>query len=809
VSYYTRAKLTGSVRSESLRGSAALSLRTSNGPGGDSGKREPSSFFKVIRMSTKRLYLIILMLVIGCQQAGISADKPAIAADTNEVPAEVKPDEQLEFVKNALLNDPNEGMRIKAATVMLGSQNPLARQILLEVLGLTKNSSARMAVCKALIQARVSKVSVTKIDDFIEPLLSIFSTEIAAEAQLAAEATLIFDYDQIGQSLGSIATDASKPVKTRLNAIQALKLRPDMMATIRLIRLVDDPDKQVAAAAENALHSLGIPVGKDAETREQNIDELQRKGKDVFLREWLMNQEAQMREIRAKLSSWQKRYMTALDKIYNGVSDDAARGKLLEEYLVDSEPAVKLWALDKVYKWQVASGTPKLPPELEPILVNLISDSDKNVRLKTATLPTLPALIVQLNSAQKLLAQLEAETVEQVKSELLVALGGACSYALMPSSSVTITAEVRQQALDWAAKYLLDDDAGKARKGAEVLRKLLEPDGLKPEELDRYLGLLAKRYSQAEKEPNGALRGELLSAMAGLCASGSACKAKAAELFEPLFIEALRDETDFVRETAVDGLIYIDPTSALKRLRNDFVSDRSIVLRKKLIELAGGFGSKEDLTWLVEKIGSNSESGPVWQAMLKIFNGSDSGILNEWMDKLTSQDSKTKLSDEQKIAFLKIAEAKATGETRQAMLKSVREKLAALYNKTGQFELWAVYLDRLYKAARTAKEREAILPELLNAYLRGSKIELAAGLVGEYLSKEDLESGSTIVGSIDNYLSNPPAGADPNTFLKTLRGIKFSGPRPKWQEWLKNWTDRFSKDKGADKPEEAIKPKEG
>jgi HEAT repeat protein len=589
----------------------------------------------------------------------------------------------------------------------------------------------------------------------------------------------------------------------RLNAIHALQLWPDMEATIRLIRLVDDPEKPVSAEAEKALHSLGIPVGENYWTREQNIIELRSKGKDVFLRDWLIHQEALLREMRTKLNSWQKRYLTELSKRYDGISDDTARGKFLAEHLGSSEAITRLWALEKVSQWRKGTN-PKLPTALlEPILVNLISDADRNVRLKTATLLS---LMVHLNSTQQLLAQLEVEPDDQVKTELLVALGGACSNALK-TSPVTISPETRKQALEIASKYLSEEDAGKARKGAEVIRKLLEPKGLKPEELDGYLAKLVTRYNLQKKKPDGALRGELLSAMAGLCTQGSACKAKAAELFKPLFVEALRDVTDFVRETAVDGLIYIDKPSALKILRKDFVNDPSIILRKKLIELAGEVGGKEDLTWLVEKIGSNSESGPAWQAMLKIFNGSDSGILNKWMDKFISQNSKSKLSDDKKIAFLKIAEAKATGENRTNMLKSVREKLAELYKRIGQFERAAEYLDRLYKAARTAKEREAILPNLLDAYLKGSKVGRAAELVRKCLEKEDLGPDNAVLGPINNYLSKPPTGADPNAVLKALSGVKLSGSRPKWQEWLKNWTDRLGKSKEAEKPKEAVKAK--
>ncbi len=796
--------LTGSVRSKSLMSRWG---RASNGQSRDTAQREPGSILKVILMGTKRLHLIILLLVIGCQQAGVGQDKPVLAPANKVTPAPLtKPDEQLEFVKNALLNDPNEEMRIKAAGVMLGSNNPLAREILLGTLSLTNNSAARMAICKVLIRTRASQSSIPNVDDFIEPLLSIFDTEVAAEARLAAEATHIFSYEKIREPLEKMVTDVSKPVNTRLNAIQALEHRPDMMATIRLIKLVDDPDKQVSAEAEKALHSLGIPVGENYWTREQNIFELQRKGKDEFLREWLIRQESQMRQMRTEKNSWQRRFLSALNQIYISISDDTARGKFLIEHLGDSEAVVKLWALEKVSQWRLGPGTSKLPPELEPILINLISDQDRDVRHKTATLLS---LMVQLNSAQRLLAQLEAEKDEQVKIQLLDALGGACSYALSPSSSVKISPEMRKKALGWAAGYLSEKDAVKAQKGAEVLKRLIEPEGLTPEELDEYLGLLVKRYEQQEK-PDGALRGELLSTMAGLCAQGSACRAKAAGLFGPLFAEALRvDETAFVREAAVDGLIYIDPASALRRLRKDFVNDSSVELKKKIIGLAGEVGGKEDLFWLVEKVGLNSESGPAWQAMRKIFSGSDSVVLNEWMDKLILQNIKTTLSDEDKITFLKIAEAKATGENKPEMLKSVREKLAELYAKIKQFDRAVDYLDSLYKAAQTDREKDVILPKLLDAYLRAAKIELAAKLITQCLAKEDLGPGNNVLSTLDKYLDEPVAGVDPNVVLKTLSEIEYFEPRPKWAQWLKNWTDRLSKSEKAGKPEEAPKSEEG
>ena len=740
-------------------------------------------------MSAKRLYLVILMLAIGGQQASIAQEKPPVPAQSTPVNVELDP--QLKVIKDALLNG-----SIDAATVMLFHNDPKAREILLDALKQSENSPARTAVCKALIQARVSKMAVTNDQDFIEPLLGVFDTKTDAEAQVAVEATLIFEYEKIKDSLGKIFTDPNKPVKTKINAIHALKLQLDMMATIRLIELVDDPEKQISTEAESALHSLDITVGEDPQARKQNIDAINQQGQVAFLRTQLIRQDAKMRKERAALDLWQRRYKSELDKRYESISEDAAKGEFLVTYLADTETVVRLWALDKAYKWRVAPGS-KLPEKLSPVLIKLISDGDRDVRLITAELL---ALMPKLDSASPLLVQLGAEQDDQVKTKLLVALGGACSNAILSNPTVTISPEmkeIRKQTLEWAAKFLFEENVEKARNGAIVIKKLLNRDGLEPKEVDRYLGLLSERYNKQKDNADGTLRGELLNEMAALCAQDSTCRQKAAQLFQNLFEEALRDESNFVREAAVDGLTYINKTNALKWLRTDFINDPSITLRKKIIALADEVGGKEDLNWLSEKIGVNSESDPAWQAMLKIFTGSDTGVLKEWMDKLTVQSSKIKLSDEQKIDFLEIAEnAKGNSD----YMPEIRKKLAGLYFKTGQYEQAEGYLSILYEMAQTPEDKTAILPNLLDACLKGAKPERTAELVKSCLTQGDLDPNSIVVRSIDNYLSKPPVGADPNEVLKVLIAIKVPKGRPQWNQQLKSWTDLLGKAKEPDKP---------
>ena len=91
------------------------------------------------------------MLAIGCQLASIAQEKPAMLAQSTPANAELDP--QLKVNKDAILLNGS----IDAATVMLFHDDLKAREILLDALKQSENNPARMAVCNALIQARVSK----------------------------------------------------------------------------------------------------------------------------------------------------------------------------------------------------------------------------------------------------------------------------------------------------------------------------------------------------------------------------------------------------------------------------------------------------------------------------------------------------------------------------------------------------------------------------------------------------------------------------------------------------------------------------
>jgi HEAT repeat protein len=735
-------------------------------------------------MTRRRLYLLVLLILAGCQQDAVKKDEAVtpVAESSSMVDTET----QLKINQEALLRGATDENRLDAAIVMLFNDSPRARQILIDALKQSENKPARVAVCRALVVSRETRRVIKNERDFIGPLGEMLRTEDAGTAKFAAEAALLYEYDEIDDVLETMAKDATLPVRARLNAIYAMKVQLDIRAITRLVELVDDKNTQVSAAARESLGSIGIPVGRDRASRARVISELRTRGMERFQRDWMIRQERRVSALERERDLWRKLYLGALGRIYAGLGDDGQRGKMLTEQLASSEPAVRLWALDKASQWRIGTQS-KLPAEIGPFLIKLISDDDRDIRLATARLLSLTG---ELGSPKQIVEQLDIEKDDEVKLELFVALGAACQYALVPTSGVQLSAELRTRAMGWAAAYLNDEDAKKSHKGAEVMRKLLEPGGLSSEEAEKFLDMLVERYKRARQTSDGMLRGDLLGTMARLCGQ-SAYRSESARRFSSLFEKALNDETDLVREAAVDGLICIDKPKALRILAKDYLNDRSQIVRSRVMELAGEVGGKEDLSWLWDKVGTNSESGAAWQVMLKIFNGCDVNVVEVWLGRFDSPAGRQKLSDEQLVSFLELAERKAAGENRVPTLRTIREKLARLYAKTGRFERAAEYLGVLRESAKTAEQKYAVLGQLMDVYLRWPKLDAASQLITNRLLEGDVGADSAVVRSIDAFFDNPTGVADPNALLLMLRQIKPAEQRPVWEQNLARWNARF------------------
>ncbi len=738
-------------------------------------------------MRFRTTVLVATLIVCGI---GLCQETPSTVSTAGTAEVEPQVNEQLEIIKNALLKGSSDDIRIKAAALLLVDPDPAARVVLLEALADVKNDAARTAVCRALTQGRSAQRVPANKADFIGPLMKMAAGTNSELARLAAEATLVFKYNEISPTIEILLADPNAAPGARLNAVYLLKLHPDVGAAIKLIQLIDDADAKVAAAALNAAVLAGLPTGKDPAARRQIVDQLRQEGPEVFLQKRLIQQQAEARKLEAELTAWRERYLAELNKRYESMADDAARGKFLAELLTGDETTVKLWALEKVRQGRVGTTTnPKLAAELGDILLKLVSDANRDVRFRTARLLS---LMGELNSADQLLTQLGVETDDEVRTEQFVALGGAVYHASLPNPGVKVAPEVRKRTLDLALEFLGRPDARKAREGADVVRKLLEQNGLTAQDLTTYLRAVSTRYQQESDPNNGSLRSELIAVMGALCGPRCVCRDEAAKLYKSLFDKALQDSNETVRQEAVNGLVQIDKAAALAQLREKYASDKNPAIRASLKNLAGDVGGEQDLVWLSSSPSANGESELAWQAMLKIFGRSSTAVLETWVARLgggTGGQGGFVLSGEQRIQLLTIVEQKALAEKRTALANNAALQLAALHRKNGDFEQAAAFFRKALDTADRPQDRAVIVADLVDCYLKQPRYDLAARQLQTYLATQDLVVAGPLAGHIADFLATPPAGVDPKMVLKVFQDVPVSAelPRPNWQQQLRQW----------------------
>ncbi len=746
-------------------------------------------------MKASRRHILMLLLIAVCLRAAYAQDAAPATAVAEEAVPTTQIDTQLRINKTTLLENQTSKNRVDAAILLLTSENPEARKILLEVLALTDNPNARAAVCEAISLTRTAQQPIRAKEDFIKPLIGVVTSEPDYSiVRLAAEATLVFSYSQVQQDLEKAVTDASLPVMARTNVIYAMRRHPDKQAVVRLFGLMDAAEPQIVEAARNALASVGISASPDPAIRRQTLLELEHKSMETFLRDRVIRQETRMRENDTERESLWKKHLTEKTALYNLQGTEDAKVKFLAANLGDRDARVKLWALERLEELRVGTSKAKFSG-LEPVLIALITDPSRDVRRNTARLL---ASLWEVNVAKPLLDQLNVETDEGVRREILVALREAC-YASLTTPGPKLPEEIRTGTLAWAVKFLEDADPEKARVGAEVIGKLLEPNGLKVEEANGYLKTLADRYTRLSPANDIALRADLLNAMAGLCSSESKCREHASKHFGGLFEQAIAEKADSIRLIAINGLFNAssDKPSAVRRLWKSLGDDPVLAIRLKVIDLAGEAGGPQELDWLAEKLGVAGESDPAWQATLKVFRRSPSTLLAEWVTKIKSPPLASRLTPEQQISFFDMVRQRAQAETKPELLRDAQTNLADLYVVAGRLKEASESL-RILAAGATGQELARYQGQLLQAYLGLGSIEDACGLLVNYLPTKglDLTPEGGLAKSVEAYLSNP-ATANPQALLDALQQIKVSDPQAsqEWRVLLGRWTDRYAKAK--------------
>ncbi|MHC5140437.1 MAG: HEAT repeat domain-containing protein [Planctomycetota bacterium] len=725
-----------------------------------------------MRVCTFLFYLIILPQV-ACSQEGVrpvTVTEKSIVTETSA--------REFRIYRDALQQGSTEDIRVDAAVVLLVQNDEQGRGALLSALRSEENPQARKAVCQALIKSRGLSQTIDSLEVFQEPLLAILQSESAEEAELAAEAMLLYDYADVAAPLDQILQNEERGSRVRMNAIYALRLRTEPTALRRLIKLLDDPDAEVAKAAETALQeAFGIPVGANREVWTGILDDLQLKSPDDIRRERLLRQEMKLRQVQAERDRWQKLYLSALDKQYELLDETSRKETILDMIESDLDP-VRIWALDNASKYPVVDEV------LREKLLSLLSDGSRDVRLQAAkALMNMSAI----NPAAALLERLQIEEDAEVRLAMLEALGEACFFAFSPGSDVELPKDIKLQTLEIASGYLQSESEDECIKGAEVLRKILELNNLTKDSMQSYLGLLDERYRKSLYQDEG-VRAKLLAILAHLCGQGGA-KEPARALFEPLFLDAVDVEDDpALRLAAVQGISYVDSVEALQIFKQkNLMQDQSLAVQQVVIDVAGQTGDEKDLEWLLVLLDGNGHSERAWLAIKSICQRQEVGFLLDWLPELENI-SATK--GEYVREILDVAEQKAAGENDQDMLKRVREQTIAWLSERKVWEQGAAYLSGIGYSISENLYSDRTDFEAFIIYLYGGAVENAAEYVENCLSESDIKQGSPVPQAITVYFEEKAIGDASEVFLERILSIPQDG-RPDWSAFVSDLDRQF------------------
>ena len=710
---------------------------------------------------------------------------------------------QLKINRWTLLNSTDEQIRIETAVELLKDHSPEARGVLLEALSSTSNTLAQNSVCKAISQFRSWSKLIPNYTDFIEPLINILTTSKKSQADLAAQASLIFSYRQIDKHLKEIINSTSLGKDAKLNAIYALQIRPDKEAISELIDLLDSDNAVIASAAGDALQEW-LPLGNDKQDWLKVLKDLEKKSRSDILRERLLAQQDKVRQLSEEVSKWQSIYIDALDNIYLQTTDDTAKAKLITENLASDNASIRLWAVEKIDMWRKSGKQLPFDTLTEPLLA-LVSDDTGPIRQAAAQLL---GLLTNVNSAEKLLAQLKVESTQTIKKEQLIALGQVCNYALSPGAEIAIDSNLRKETLAAASDFLTNSDPV---IGAEVIRNLLLQNGMDANSVKPYFQLIATAYSKPQATIE--VKSAMINEMARLCSSDSFYNTIAADIFSNIFETEIQNPDIRISEPAIVGFTRIDQAKAFAKLKEiDFSKHPSQKVRYLLIDTAGAIGTADDLEWLGAILVStvtDEEKHLATSAMMNIFQHCQSDILFNWakiISETTTAGKETLISTKVQT-LLELAETKAEAEKNTALLKPIRQSLAQRYTQSASYGLAAKYYGILIQDSTDTNERSILTNNMLEVHLLAGQVESAKQLVANILLTGDISGDSLTAQALNKHFTQNKNSQISEQILTAIGTIEITAanPRPQWQQLLANFKTLLTKPaETADQPNAPI-----
>ncbi len=493
--------------------------------------------------------------------------------------------------------------KLEAATLLLTRSYPQAPEALVDFLTGENSPPARIAVAEAIARNGTDNPA------FITPLMKMLTGKDASVRPVAARALASYTNSGVLAKLTGIALDAKRPKALRLVVIGALERTLDRRAVDALIRLLDDRDEGVRAAAAKSLAKLTNirTFGPDRKRWKRWWARNKDKDRTAWLADLAESLARSKTALEVENARLRDRLAAATREIYNAAAPAGRDEKLLEIF---QDPVAEVRRVGTQIAHSKIAANEEVSEPVRARVRELLGDPSAEVREEAAMLV---ASLSDASALPALLKRLETETVPGVTEALLKALGQLRNPAALPAVLGKLEAE--------------DDEVAAA--AAAALAPVAQAKPLEAPRRNRIAGALRKTFRRRTDGANGhKLREALLAAMGAL----------GDPTLSDVIVEGLTDATATVRLAAVRALQELGEPKAAGRIE-PLLRDADRGVRQAAIAALGALGPRAYLRNILARTDPGAETDAAvreqaWTVVLSALGEADAETIAAALESL-------------------------------------------------------------------------------------------------------------------------------------------------------------------------------
>lgn len=600
----------------------------------------------------------------------------------------LKADEEVELkTLSGQLSDPARDAKTKldAATLLLTKSYPQAAMALRDFLSDSNNRPAQLAVAEAIARNGTEERS------FVDPLLAMLTGTEASVRDPAGRALAAYKDGGVAAKLVAIASNAKADRSVRLATIGVLARVLDKPAVDALIKLLDDEDASIKAAAADALAKLTNirAFGTNAAQWKKWWNEVRGRDRSEWLAGLVDNLSQAKDRLEQENARLRNRLVRTVMDLY-AATPVAQRDATVLGFLKDAVEDVRLVGLDLVNR-SIESGQ-QPSAEIRSQVKTMLADSDFHVRAESAKLL---AAVGDGTTMTALLDRLNAEMHPAARQGIFVALGLLHDLKAMPA----ILSEIQTGK---------DDDvaAAAAMAMSRIAFRQQFDDALRKSAATTLIERL--RRTTPSGQSDALLREAILAAMGDVGDKN----------FVPSLEAALKDDAATVRLAAINSLSQLQSASSAGVIEK-LVSDPDRGVRGSALAAMRSLGGDKYLDLMLQRTDSAVEDDATnrkqaWDLVMGILSKADTKLQAQVADKLANRPDAV----DQRIKIMQIMVA-ALAEAKSADLPVALRQLADILVKNSRQAEAAVYLAQAYTAMTAGNDPLAddVWLEWVNALL--------------------------------------------------------------------------------------------